>query len=80
MMTGWLRRYLITFSSGFGSVQVLLTREKLKAWKGTASRRGELPTLALGKMVRVRKATPFVLTQRSGEIIRHLLRHKTRVK
>lgn len=39
------------FSSGFGSAQVPLIREKLKAWKGTVSRRGELPTLALGEMV-----------------------------
>lgn len=36
----------MTFSSGFGSAQVPLTREKLKAWKETASRRGKLPTLA----------------------------------
>lgn len=31
-------------SSGFGRAQVPLTREKLKAWKGTANRRGKVPT------------------------------------
>ena len=45
-----LRRYLITFSSGLGSAQIPLAREKLKAWKKTAGRRGKLPTLACGKM------------------------------
>lgn len=33
-------------SSGFGRAQVPLPREKRKAWKGRANRRGRLPTLA----------------------------------
>lgn len=44
-------------SSGFGSTQVPLTRE-LKAWKGTAHRRGKPPTLDLQQTVRAQQTNP----------------------